>query len=191
VENVVKKIAVFASGAGTNAENIARYFADSKKIKLELILTNNPFAGIIDRAKSLGVTCIVFSKKEFYESQAVLHILLEKKIDLIVLAGFLLLVPPSLITAFEKRIVNIHPALLPDFGGKGFYGKKVHQSVIDSGSIWSGITIHEVNEKFDDGAILFQAACYVSKDDTAESLAAKIHQLEYLYFPVVIEKMLK
>jgi phosphoribosylglycinamide formyltransferase 1 len=190
VKKEKKKIAVFASGAGTNAENLVRYFAHSEKATIELILTNNPLAGVVDRAKTSGVPCIVFGKKDFHESDAVLSHLLDKKIDFIVLAGFLLLVPEKIIRAFEKKIINIHPALLPGHGGKGFYGKQVHRSVLDSGSMISGITIHEVNERFDEGEIIFQAACHISKNDTPDLLAAKINQLEYTFFPVVVEKTL-
>lgn len=190
MKNVMKKIAVFASGSGTNAENLVRSFARSEKAKTELILTNNPSAGVIDRAKTLNVPCTVFNKKDFYESDVVLNLLLGKKIDLIVLAGFLLLVPEKIIRTFEKKIINVHPALLPGYGGKGLYGKHVHRSVIDSGSMMSGITIHYVNERFDEGEIIFQAACHVGKKDTPDLLAEKIHRLEYAYFPVVVEKTL-
>jgi phosphoribosylglycinamide formyltransferase-1 len=190
VKNSLKKIAVFASGSGTNAENLVHYFSRSETARVTLILTNNSSAGVIERAKNLNIPCLVFNRKDFYESDNILNRLTEEKTDLIVLAGFLLLVPDKMIRAFEKKIVNIHPALLPGFGGKGFYGNNVHQSVIDSGSILSGITIHHVNEKFDEGEIIFQAACHVSRQDTAVSLAEKIHALEYRYFPVVIEKVL-
>ena len=186
----IKKIAVFASGSGTNAENLIRYFSNSGRAKVELVLCNNPVAGIIERARNLGVPSVVFNRKDFYESTMVLNQLLEKKIDLVVLAGFLWLIPWNIIATFEKKIINIHPALLPGFGGKGFYGMKVHQAIIDSKSLLSGITIHYVNEKFDEGEIIFQAASHVNKEDTAESLAKKIHELEYSYFPVVVEKVL-
>ncbi len=189
MKNVIKKIAVFASGAGTNAENLIRYFSLSEKAKVELILTNNSSAGIIARAKALNTPCVVFSRKELHETDNVLNLLLEKKIDFIVLAGFLLLVPEKVIRAYEKKIVNIHPALLP--AHKGLYGNHVHQAVIDSGSLISGITIHYVNERFDEGEIIFQAACHVHKEDTAGMLAAKIHALEYSYFPVVVEKAIR
>ena len=167
-----------------------RYFSDSEKARIELVLCNNASAGVIERASKLQVPCTVFNKKDFYETPVILQLLIEKKIDLIVLAGFLWLVPENLIHAFEKKIINIHPALLPGFGGKGFYGRNVHQSVIDSGAILSGITIHYVNTEFDDGEIIFQAACHISKQDTADSLAAKVHALEHNYFPVVVEKIL-
>ena len=186
----IKRIAVFASGSGTNAENLVHYFSNSDQVKVELILCNNPAAGVIDRAKNLDVPCFVFNRKDFYESTLVLNRLLEKKIDLVVLAGFLWLIPTNMIAAFEKKIINIHPALLPGVGGKGFYGMIVHQAVIDSKSLLSGITIHYVNEKFDEGEIIFQAACHINKQDSAEALAKKIHKLEYSYFPVVVEKVL-
>ena len=191
MKNTIHKIAVFASGSGTNAENLARYFLNTSSAKVELILCNNSNAGVIARAKGLDIPCLIFNRQDFYESDVVLKLLTERKIDLIVLAGFLWLIPAALISAFEKKIINIHPALLPAFGGKGFYGKNVHQSVVDSKAHMSGITIHYVDEKFDEGEIIFQAACYIHKEDTAESLAKKIHALEYKYFPVVVEKVLK
>ena len=158
---------------------------------MELILTNNATAGVIERAKKLNVHCIVFNRNDFFETDAILNLLRKYQIDLLVLAGFLWLVPQNLIRAFEKKIINIHPALLPGVGGKGFYGERVHREVLERGDVMSGITIHYVNEKFDEGEIIFQAACYVTKEDTADSLATKIHALEYTYFPVVIEKMLR
>jgi phosphoribosylglycinamide formyltransferase-1 len=185
------RIAVFASGSGSNAENIVRHFEGNKLISTPIILTNNKDAGVIQRAKRLKIPCSVFSNIEFRETDKVLKLLESAKIDYIVLAGFLLLVPKKIIYKYKDRIINIHPALLPHFGGKGFYGMKVHKAVIDTGAIMSGITIHHVNEQFDDGEIIFQAACHVSKEDTAESLAGKIHALEYAYFPVVIEKLIR
>lgn len=181
-------LAIFASGSGSNAENIADYFLDSKLIHVSLIVTNNQNAGVIDRAIRLGIPVVVFSKQDFFAASKVIDILHEYQIDHIVLAGFLLLVPEKLILAFLGKIINIHPALLPHHGGKGFYGNKVHEHVIASNSPISGITIHHVNEKFDEGEIIFQAACCVDKNDSPLDLANKIHQLEYSYFPVVIEK---
>lgn len=181
-------LAIFASGSGSNAENIADYFLDSKLIHVSLIVTNNQNAGVIDRAVRLGIPVVVFSKQDFFAASKVIDILHEYQIDHIVLAGFLLLVPEKLILAFLGKIINIHPALLPHHGGKGFYGNKVHEHVIASKSPISGITIHHVNEKFDEGEIIFQAACCVDKNDSPLDLANKIHQLEYSYFPVVIEK---
>ena len=166
-----------------------RYFLHSEKANLELVLTNNASSGVIERAARFMIPCKVFNKNDFYQSETILTLLQENKIDLVVLAGFLWLVPENLINAFPNQIINIHPALLPGFGGKGLYGTKVHQAVVDSGARMSGITIHYVNKQFDDGEIIFQAACHVSRQDTPDSLALKIHQLEYLYLPVVIEKI--
>jgi phosphoribosylglycinamide formyltransferase 1 len=185
------RIAVFASGSGTNAENIARYFKDNALVQIQLILTNNDKAGVIDRAKNLNIPVEIFSKNNFNDTDGILNRLIKEKIDFIVLAGFLLLVPDDIILKYKGRIINIHPALLPLHGGKGFYGSNVHQAVISSGAIMSGITIHHVNEKFDEGEIIFQAACHVSKNETAQSLAEKIHEMEYAWYPVVIEKLIR
>ena len=182
------QIAIFASGSGTNAENIISYFQNNSLARVSLVVTNNPKAGVIERAQRLNIPVVVFTKKELSDPTLLLHTLSEKNIGFIVLAGFLLLVPERLVTAFENKIINIHPALLPDFGGKGFYGQLVHQKVIDLKCLMSGITIHHVNNEFDKGSIIFQAACHVDKNESVESLAEKIHQLEQKYFPVVIEK---
>ena len=184
------RIAILASGSGSNAENIAKYLAHSDVARVASIITNNKSARVIERAASLGIPCRVFSRQDFGEGMAVLNSLRDDNITFLVLAGFLQLIPAPIIHAFQGRIINIHPALLPLHGGKGFYGSRVHQSVIESGAILSGITIHHVNDRYDEGAIIFQAACHVSRDETPDSLAEKIHRLEYAYFPVVIEKML-
>ncbi|HRH66733.1 MAG TPA: phosphoribosylglycinamide formyltransferase [Bacteroidia bacterium] len=186
----MKNISIFASGSGSNAEAIIRYFQHSVTHSVVRIYCNKPTAGVIRRAESLGVPVLIFNKEEFLEGTKILTQLKADQSDAIVLAGFLWLVPEYLIHAFPSRIFNIHPALLPDFGGKNFYGEKVHQAVIDSKLPISGITIHEVNEKFDEGRILFQAACYCGPEDTAASLAHKIHALEHKYYPVVLEKIL-
>jgi phosphoribosylglycinamide formyltransferase-1 len=186
----MKKIAILASGSGSNAEQIVRHFAESADIRVAMILTNNASAGVIARAERLGVPCTVFTREEFRDEQGVLHLLRENGIDFVILAGFLLLVPPFLVAAFRGRMLNIHPALLPAFGGKGYYGMHVHKAVIASGAIMSGITVHEVNERFDEGDIVFQAACHVAAGDTPELLAEKIHALEHKYFPVVIRKFI-
>ena len=157
---------------------------------IELVLSNRDVAGVLERAAHWKIPTVVFNRKDLYESSTIRQLLLDKKIDLILLAGFLWLVPEPIIHAFEKKIINIHPALLPGFGGKGYYGRNVHQAVIDSGTLMSGITIHFVNDRFDEGEIIFQAACHISKPDTADTLAEKIHALEYRYFPLVVEKML-
>jgi len=186
----MKKIAIFASGNGSNAEHITRYFNQNIAVEVCLILTNNPQAGVLARANNLAVPTFVFNRNEFLHSEKVLEILLEKEIDLLVLAGFLWLVPANLLKVFHNRIINVHPALLPKYGGKGMYGMRVHEAVIESGDERSGITIHYVNEKYDEGQIIFQAKVEVKPTDTAESLASKIHELEYAHFPVVIEEVL-
>lgn len=189
-ENNIKKIAIFASGSGTNAENIALYFKNRQTAIISLILTNKSDAFVIKRAENLNIPVKVFNKDDFYNSTNVLDILLENQIDLIVLAGFLWLIPENIIKNFSDRIVNIHPALLPEFGGKGMYGDFVHKKVIESGKSESGITIHYVNEKYDEGNIIFQARCTVTNSDDAESLAQKIHKLEYENYPKVIESII-
>ena len=185
------RIAIFASGSGSNAENIVRHFIENKMVQIHRIYSNNPKAGAIDRAKKLHIPCDVFTKRNFTETNDILFKLQAEKIDLIVLAGFLLLIPNNIIEKYTGKIINIHPSLLPLHGGKGCYGDSVHKSVISSGAIISGITIHHVNEKFDDGRIIFQAACHVNKNETTESLSEKIHTLEYSYYPVVIEKIIQ
>lgn len=182
-------LALFASGSGTNAENLMAYFQKHGRIHVKAVVTNNASAGVIERAHRFHVRCDVFKKSDFSDG-TVLAYLKEHHIDFIVLAGFLLLVPRSIISAYEGKIINLHPALLPAHGGKGFYGSHVHESVVRSGAIMSGITVHHVNEHFDDGNIIFQAACHVSKQDNPETLAEKIHELEYKYLPVVVEKIL-
>lgn len=184
----VKRLALFASGSGTNVQNIIEYFADSEKVKVDSVWSNNPDAFVLERSKSLGVTTFVFSRDEFRNTLKVVEKLAERKIDLVVLAGFLWLIPTNLIQNFP--IINIHPALLPKYGGKGMYGLKVHQAVVENQERESGITIHFVNENYDEGKIIFQAKCDVFSTDTAEDVASKVHQLEYKYFPEIIEKVL-
>ncbi|HOW24215.1 MAG TPA: phosphoribosylglycinamide formyltransferase [Bacteroidales bacterium] len=186
----MKNIAIFASGSGTNAENIASYFKGSPQVCIRLILTNRPDAYVVKRAEKFGIPTFVFNRRQFYQTEDVLNILKENRISLIVLAGFLWLVPDHILKAYPNRIINIHPALLPKYGGKGFYGSVVHEAVIRSGDTESGITIHYVNEIYDSGQIIFQARCAVEPGDTPESLARKVHQLEYTYFPGVIEELL-
>ena len=182
-------IAIFASGSGTNAENIVNYFKDSEEIKIKTILSSSPEAYVLTRAKNLNIPSFIFNKEEFTHTDKVLNYLKAEHIDLIVLAGFLWLVPSSLVENYEGRIVNIHPALMPKHCGKGMYGMKVHQEVVNHHDKESGITIHQVNEKFDDGSIIFQATCPVSSSDTAEAVAQKVHKLEYAHFPHVIEEV--
>jgi len=184
----VKRIAIFASGSGSNAQKIFEYFADNKLIKVDCLLSNNPNALALERAKKSGIDTLVFTRQQFYESFFVENFLDERKINLVVLAGFLWLVPEKMVRKF--KIINIHPALLPAYGGKNMYGMKVHQAVIDNKETHSGITIHFVNEKYDEGTIIFQAKCDIHETDTPESLAEKIHVLEHKYFPEVIERVL-
>jgi phosphoribosylglycinamide formyltransferase 1 len=181
------KIAIFASGSGSNAERIVEYFSSKNEVEVCLILTNNPTAGVIERAQRLNVPTIIFNKKLFAKTDKV-EILQSQKIDWVILAGFLWLVPNNLTRAFENRMINIHPALLPKYGGKGMWGHHVHEAVVANQETESGITIHYVNEHYDEGKIIFQAKCEVSKNDTADDVAQKIHQLEYQYFPEVINK---
>ncbi len=185
----MKHIAIFASGSGTNAENIARYFRDHPVVRVSLILANKPDAYVLERAKNLGVPSYVFDRQEFYESEKVLHLLMQTRIDFLVLAGFLWLVPDYLLKAYPGRIINIHPALLPKFGGKGMFGEKVHQAVIAAGEKRTGISIHYVNERYDEGQIIFQESFEIGPEDTPESIAQRVHKLEYEHFPRVIEKV--
>lgn len=186
----MKKIVIFASGSGTNAENIIKYFSNSSFAKVVGVFTNNAKAKVIDRAQQLQVPSHVFSKEDLNEGN-ILQKIQNYAPDLIVLAGFLLKVPPYLIDAYSNQIINIHPALLPKFGGKGMYGMHIHQAVVQNGEKETGITIHYVNEHYDEGAIIFQTAVALTSDDTAESVAAKIHELEQQFFPVVIADVLK
>lgn len=187
----MKRIIIFASGSGSNAENIVRYFRGKKTAEVILIATNNPKAYVIERAKRLNVPLKLFNRKEFYDENKFLNFLQNMKPDIIVLAGFLWLVPEKYLKAFPNKIINIHPALLPKYGGAGMYGDKVHEMVKKSGDTESGITIHLLNEKFDEGKILFQAKCKINPTDTIETIAEKVHALEYEYYPKEIEKFLE
>lgn len=183
------RIAIFASGSGSNAQRIAEYFADKNLLEISAIYCNNPDAFVLQRAKALGIPSVQFNRESFYNSTGILKDIKAREIDWIVLAGFLWLIPDYILQAFPGRVINIHPALLPAYGGKGMFGMKVHKSVIASGDAESGITIHYVNEKYDEGNIIFQAKCTVNQTDTAEILAAKIHELEYEHFPRVIQEL--
>jgi len=187
----MKNIAIFASGSGTNTENLINFFRTSPFGRVRIVLTNRSDAGVIDRAQSLEVEAFVFTREQFYNSDEVLDVLVERDIDFIVLAGFLWLVPNNLLLPFENKIVNIHPALLPKYGGKGMYGSHVHRTVIDAGESESGISIHYVTQHYDEGGIIFQARCHIKTGDTPESLAEKVHKLEYEFFPGVVENLLK
>lgn len=184
-------IALFASGNGSNAENIVRYFSGKEDISIPLIISNKKDAYVHERALQLGIPSFTFSKAEFDAGSVVTDILRSYGIDFIVLAGFLLKVSQPLLDAYPGRIVNIHPALLPKFGGKGMYGDKVHQSVVEAGETESGITIHYIDGNYDEGDIIFQATCEVLPEDTPEEVARKVHELEYTYFPRVIEAVIK
>jgi len=187
---VKKNIAIFASGNGTNAECITSYFKNSKLIRVKLIVSNKTNAGVLERAKRLGVESFVLNREMFYHGNDVLQKLESDKIDIIALAGFLWLVPDNILKKFQNRIINIHPALLPKYGGKGMYGHHVHEAVIANREKKSGITIHYVNDKYDEGQVISQKEIEVLSDDTPESLAERIHQLEYEYYPKVIEEIM-
>ncbi|MDN5203487.1 phosphoribosylglycinamide formyltransferase [Fulvivirgaceae bacterium BMA10] len=182
-------LAIFASGSGSNAEKFFEYFRDKPDKHVSLILTNKQDAFVIERAKRNHVPFEVFNRQQFYESNHVLETLKRNQIDLIVLAGFLWKVPDNLIEAYPNRIINIHPALLPKFGGKGMYGKYVHQAVIEAGEEESGITIHYVNQNYDEGKIIFQVSCKVIPSDTPETLAKKVQMLEHEHYPKIVEKI--
>lgn len=185
-----KYIAIFASGSGTNAENIIRYFEKSDFIEVALVLSNRKDAFVLERARQFNIPYYIFSKEEWAEGDCILPVLAQHRISLIVLAGFLLKISVPFLRAYPNRIINIHPALLPKFGGKGMYGDKVHQAVLDSGDQQSGITIHYINERYDEGDIIFQSSCSVSSNDTVEKVAAKVHELEYRHYPLIIEQVL-
>lgn len=183
----MKNIAIFASGSGSNAENIANYFAENnKEARIALIVCNKADAYVFERAKRLGIPSRLLTKTEMTDEKAVLALLQEFRIDFIVLAGYLLLVPKYLVDAYPRAIVNIHPALIPLHCGKGMYGDRVHEDVVRCGDKESGITIHYVNEFFDSGDIIFQARCPLTPTDDAHAVAEKVHALEYAHFPRVI-----
>lgn len=181
------KIAIFGSGSGTNAENIMQYFNGNLSIEVALVLSNKADAYILERARLHHIPSAVFTKTDFNNTVELLSLLKEYEVDFIVLAGFLLQIPVDLIHAYPNKIINIHPALLPKYGGKGMYGDRVHEAVIASGDKFSGITIHYIDEHYDSGSIIFQAKCDVLTTDTPNDLATRIHALEYKYFPKVIE----
>lgn len=184
-------IAIFASGSGTNAQKIIEYFESNKDVNISLVLSNKPQAKVLERAKKFDIPSVIFDRNAFYESDEIIRKLQKSDIDLIILAGFLWLVPKSLIEAFPQRIINIHPALLPKYGGKGMYGSNVHKAVFEAKEKESGITIHYVNEEFDEGKIIFQEACPLTEKDTPQSIAEKVQVLEHKYFPKVVENLLE
>jgi phosphoribosylglycinamide formyltransferase-1 len=186
----MKRIVIFASGSGTNAENLIKFFHNRENVSVIHVLTNNPHAKVLERAKKLKVSALSFNKIAFTETDDVLNILKSAKPDLIILAGFLWKFPDNILKCFPNKVINIHPALLPKYGGKGMYGKHVHEAVVKNKETKSGITIHYVNEEYDEGAIIFQATCDVTLSDSAEDVAAKIHELEMEHFPEVVNSLL-
>jgi formyltetrahydrofolate-dependent phosphoribosylglycinamide formyltransferase len=190
-EKRIKKIAVFASGTGSNARKIIEHFKNGSQAKVALVICNNPNAGVLNVAAENHVPVVMVNRKSFFDDTTCLDELMLHQIDLLVLAGFLWKIPSYLLEAFPNRIVNLHPALLPKYGGKGMYGDNVHKTVIESGEKESGITIHYVDEHYDNGDIIFQARCEISPEDTPGSLAKKIHALEHEHYPRVIQQLLQ
>lgn len=187
----LKNIAIFASGTGSNAQKIIDHLRNSTKGKVALIVCNKPGAGVLQIAANEGIPSVIIEKEEFFRGDAYVKLLQEKNIDLIVLAGFLWKIPANLVQAFPDKIINIHPALLPKYGGKGMYGHFVHEAVIAAGEKESGITIHFVNEKYDDGAPILQERCEITAEDTPETLAKKVQVLEHQWFPLIVERLLE
>ena len=187
----MKKIAIFGSGSGSNAENICSFFANSPDIKVVLIGTNNKNAFIVGRAEKLQIPIVVFSKSELDNFDVLYKKLVEKEVEYIILAGFLLKLPLNMIENYTNKIINIHPSLLPKYGGKGMYGNNVHKAVLENKEAISGITIHLVNEKYDDGEVLFQKSCAIFSGETVASLSKKITNLEHLFFPEIIKAYLR
>lgn len=186
----MQHIAIFASGGGSNARKIIEYFADSPEVKVALVVSNKQGAGVLEIAKTHNIPTQLINRQMFYESEDLLGILRQYHIDFIVLAGFLWLIPAWLVRAYQRRMVNIHPALLPKYGGKGMYGMHVHEAVRAANEPETGITIHYVNEQYDEGDIIFQASCPVAPTDTPADIARKVHELEHLHFSRVIEQIL-
>lgn len=183
-------IALFASGAGSNARKILEHFAANPDVTVSLVVSNRKDAGVLDIAREFGVPTCLLQRESFYHTTDLLAVLEEHRVDFIVLAGFLWLVPPYLVKAFPRRMVNIHPALLPKFGGKGMYGMHVHTAVREAGETETGITIHYVNEQYDEGDIVFQARCPVAPEDTPADVARRVQALEHRYFPEIVEQLL-
>lgn len=186
-----KKLAIFASGSGSNAENICNYFAESSDIKVVLICTNREDAFIVKRANKLNIPVYIFSKSELNNFVDLHKKLQNIEVDVIILAGFLLKLPAIMVDSYPNRIINIHPSLLPKYGGKGMYGSNIHKAVIKNKELESGISIHFVNHNYDEGKIILQKKCSISDNESVETLIHKIHKLEHNYFPVAIEKTIK
>lgn len=187
----MKKIAIFASGSGSNAENIVEYLRENDEAEVSLFLTNNPTAGVIERGRRLHIPIVIFDKYLFTKTDKILELLQNNNIDWVILAGFLWLIPENLTNAFENKMINIHPALLPKYGGKGMWGHHVHEAVVANKETESGITIHYVNANYDEGEIIFQGKCEVLPSDSADDVASKIHDLEYKHFPNVILEQIR
>ena len=185
----MKRIVIFASGSGSNAENLIRFFQNKNTASVVMVLTNNPFAKVLDRCKKLEVSALSFNKVALMNGD-VLNLLEASKPDLIILAGFLWKFPESILQVFPNKVINVHPALLPKYGGKGMFGMNVHEAVVANKESETGITIHYVNEHYDEGAIIFQAKCDVNPSDSADDVASKIHELEMAHFPLVVEQLL-
>ena len=186
----MKRIVIFASGSGTNAQRITEYFSVTNVARVVTIFSNRGDAYVLQRAKNMKVPAVVFNRTDFYDNDTILDYLRSINPDIIVLAGFLWKVPEKIVAAFPNAIVNIHPALLPNYGGAGMYGQHVHRAVIENREKQSGISIHYVNENYDEGAMIFQASCDVKEDDTPDTLAQRIHALEYEHYPRIIEQIL-
>ena len=190
MKKTIKNIVVFASGSGSNAVKIYEYFQKDKSVKIKALCCNKKSAPVIQKFQNIGIRTIVFEKNNL-DNGGVLKTLLNLNLSLIILAGFLLKMPEEIISNFENRIINIHPALLPSYGGKGMYGINIHRSVVENSELFSGLTIHYVNKDYDKGAIIFQEKVELSKNETAETLSKKILKLEHLHYPRIIEKLLK
>ncbi len=186
----MKRLVIFASGSGSNAENLINFFQKRGNVSVIQVLTNNPRAKVLDRCKKLKISALSFNKIAFSETEDVLNILKTIEPDLIILAGFLWKFPEFILNHFPNRVINIHPSLLPKYGGKGMYGKHVHEAVVNKKESETGITIHYVNAQYDEGAIIFQAKCAVLASDSAEDVAKKIHKLEMEHFPIVVDRLL-
>ena len=186
----MKRIVIFASGSGTNAENLIRFFQDNDNVEVIQVLSNNPHAKVLDRAKNLNISALSFNRIAFSKSNHILNILKSHNPDLIILAGFLWKFPEFILNEFPKKVINVHPALLPKFGGKGMYGMHVHNAVVANKESQSGITIHFVNENYDEGAVIFQAKFDMLSTDSAKDVAAKVHLLEMEHFPKVVNSLL-
>jgi phosphoribosylglycinamide formyltransferase-1 len=186
----MKRIVIFASGSGTNAENLIKFFHNREYASVIQVLTNNPHAKVLERAKKLKVSALSFNKIAFTKTDDVLNILKSSQPDLIVLAGFLWMFPKNILNEFPNKVINVHPALLPKYGGKGMYGMHVHEAIVAKKETETGITIHYVNEHYDEGAVIFQAKCAVLKTDSAQDVANNIHKLEMEHFPKVVDKLL-